>query len=434
VERSFFLAILCGFLSGRTLSQQSPAITGISHVTFYADDIAKSRQFYVETLGWHPEPATGTQAGLRFYANHAQYVELQPPPVSGQEHRLALVGFATADADRLLQFLDGKGIAVPASVTVESDGSRSFLVHDSEGNPVEFTQQGRRLTSPSPAALKLPLSTHIMHAGYEVHNRALLDHFYKDLLGFHLYWQGDVDWVMMQVPNGTDWIEYMLYLPAKPTRAQLGSADHIAPGVVSVADLQRRLEQPGWTPPECKNPQVLGVDGKLQLDLIHPDGTRIEFVYGVQAGQACVLLALYGHAAGSIGCMVSEAQFGGKMKRHIFALVLAALISPTLSVAQPDRSGPKSATASDEFGVTVDAALVAMRARAHELGVTGVAVVAYFEDETIQTWSSKMIVVGNYRLIQRRATKAQTYSPSPTLRPPRWPICTRIAGVGSGRP
>lgn len=289
---SFLLTALCFLFLGRALAQEPPAITGISHVTLYADDIAKSRQFYVETLGWHPVPAIGTQPGLRFYANHAQYIELVPPPVLGQTHRLDLVGFATIDADGLRRYLASKGISVPASVTVENDGSRSFLVHDPEGNPVEFTQQGRRLPSPSAAELARPLSTHIMHAGYEVHNRALLDHFYKDVLGFHLYWQGgakqgDVDWVMMQVPNGTDWIEYMLYLPSNPSRAQLGSADHIAPGVVSVADLQKRLEQQGWTPPSGKNPQVLGVDGKLQLDLIDPDETRIEFMEFKPVKTAC---------------------------------------------------------------------------------------------------------------------------------------------------
>ena len=86
------------------------------------------------------------------------------------------------------------------------------------------------------------------------------------------------------------------------------------------------------------------------------------------------------------------------MKRHILALILAALTSPALGVAQPDPIGPKNVAASNDFGVTADAALVAMRARAEELGVTGVAVVAYFEGETIQAWSSKMIVVGNYKV------------------------------------
>jgi catechol 2,3-dioxygenase-like lactoylglutathione lyase family enzyme len=274
-----------GMLSSTmAVAKKPPTITGISHATFYADDIGKSREFYVTLLGWQPMPATGTAPGLRFYANHAQYVELLSPPTPGQPDRLDLIGFATSDAEKLRAYLAGKGITVPASVTVEHDGSRSFQIHDPEGNPVEFTQQGSApLPAPSSEMLSRRLSTHIIHAGYKVHSREALDHFYKDVLGFHLYWQGgaktgDVDWVMMQVPDGTDWIEYMLNLPAQPTPAQLGSANHIAPGVVHVADLQRRLEERGWKAAAGKNPQVLGVDGKLQLDLRDPDGTRIEFM------------------------------------------------------------------------------------------------------------------------------------------------------------
>ncbi len=271
-------------LSIAMFAQRPPAITGISHVTFYADNIAQSRAFYGTLLGWLPVPATGNAPGLRFYANHAQYVELQPPPVRGQADRLDLVAFATSDAEALRRYMSKKGVAVPPAVTAEQDGSRSFRVHDPEGNQVEFTQQGSSLpASPPQAELTRRLSTHIMHAGYVVRNRAALDHFYKDVLGFHLYWQGgaksgDIDWVMMQVPDGTDWIEYMLNLPAQPTSAQLDSANHIAPGVEHVADLQQRLEQRGWNPSSGKDPKVLGVDGKLQLDLHDPDGTRIEFM------------------------------------------------------------------------------------------------------------------------------------------------------------
>jgi catechol 2,3-dioxygenase-like lactoylglutathione lyase family enzyme len=259
-----------------------PAITGISHVTLFADDIAKSREFYASLLGWDPQPPDGAQSGIRFYVNHSQYIELLSPPQPGLANRLDLVAFSTSDAESLRKYLGANGVEVPQSVTPQQDGSRSFLVHDPEGNKVEFTQDGDHPPA-MPKNASQRLSTHIIHAGYVVRNRALLDHFYKDLLGFHLYWQGgakegDIDWVMMQVPDGTDWIEYMLYLPADPTRAQLGSADHFAPGVASVADLRTKLEQRGWKPADDKNPQILGVDGKLQLPLHDPDGTRIEFM------------------------------------------------------------------------------------------------------------------------------------------------------------
>jgi len=259
-----------------------PAITGISHLTLFADNIPKSEEFYGTLLGWTQAPARGTNSGVRFYANHLQYVELLTPPQPGLRDRLDSVAFSTTDADALRKYLGEHGVAVPDAVTLEADGSRSFLVRDPEGNKVGFTQPGSHLPAAPPPEWK-PLSSHIMHAGYLVRNRAALDHFYKDLLGFHLYWQGGnpdshIDWVMMQVPSGTDWIEYMLYLPAKPSLAQLGSANHLAPGVGSVAELQDELEKRGWKPAPGKNPQVLGVDGKMQLDLTDPDGTRVEFM------------------------------------------------------------------------------------------------------------------------------------------------------------
>lgn len=49
------------------------------------------------------------------------------------------------------------------------------------------------------------------------------------------------------------------------------------------------------------------------------------------------------------------------------------------------------------FDGAADAALLAMRRRAGELKVSGVAVVAYFEGESIQSWSSKMQVVGRLK-------------------------------------
>jgi catechol 2,3-dioxygenase-like lactoylglutathione lyase family enzyme len=259
-----------------------PSITGIAHITLFADDFEKSQKFYGDLVGWAQEPAGSAKPGVRFYANHAQYVELVSPPIPGQLNRMDSVAFATRDAEAMRVYLRNHGVAVPPALTTDVEGDRSFAVHDPEGNKVVFEQESDHPAARPDSAAR-SLSSHIMHAGYMVRNRAAIDHFYKDLLGFHLYWQGGnppdrVDWVMMQVPDGTDWIEYMLYLPDHPSPSQLGGADHLAPGVASVAELQQKLEQRGWKATPGHNPQILGVDGKMQLDLTDPDGTRIEFM------------------------------------------------------------------------------------------------------------------------------------------------------------
>jgi catechol 2,3-dioxygenase-like lactoylglutathione lyase family enzyme len=282
--RRFFVLMSVLMTSGLAATQPPtgtrPSITGISHMTLYADDLAVSQRFYRLLLGWTQVPSGPAQSGVRFYANHSQYVELVSPPDKGREDRLVRIGFATNDAAALRRFLEANGVSVPARVTVDSAGDKSFEVRDPEGHLIEFTQQAARV--PHQASAASPVSLHINHAGFVVRDRAAEDRFYRDLLGFHLYWQGGsgpghTDWVMMQVPEGTDWLEYMLRLPDPPSRAQLGSANHFSPGVVSMADVEQKLKHNGWVPAEHEQP-LLGVDAKWQLDLHDPDGTRVEFM------------------------------------------------------------------------------------------------------------------------------------------------------------
>lgn len=259
-----------------------PAITGLSHMTLYSDDLQKSQQFYAALLGWEQVPPGVPQSGSRFYANHAQYIELKSAPTAGMTKRFDSIGFSTTDASQLRRYLGEHGVAVPAEVSEDRNGDRFLDVKDPEGNDVEFRQIGPDSPKGGSAATER-VSGHIIHAGIVAHNRAKLDHFYKDLLGFHLYWEGGsapgrTDWVMMQVPDGSDWLEYMLYLPSNPSREELAGAYHFAPGVESVTDLDKRLRQRGWKPSPQEKPPLLGVDGKWQLDLYDPDGTRAEFM------------------------------------------------------------------------------------------------------------------------------------------------------------
>jgi catechol 2,3-dioxygenase-like lactoylglutathione lyase family enzyme len=273
--------IFHGMAFGQEAKATRPAITGLSHMTLYADDLNKSQEFYSSLLGWEQVPSGAAESGVRFYANHVQYIELLSLPGKGLANRFDSIGFSTSHAEQLRRFLGANGVAVPPTVTVDRDGNTFFDVRDPEGNKIEFTQEGTHAPKETkPASARL--STYIIHAGFVAHDRAALDRFYKGLLGFHQYWQGGsspnrTDWVMMQVPDGTDWVEYMFNLPATPSREQLASANHFAPGVVSVTDLGKRLKQKGWVPSTQDRPPLLGADGKWQLDIHDPDGTRVEF-------------------------------------------------------------------------------------------------------------------------------------------------------------
>jgi len=287
-------------LIAQAASTPRPAITGISHITLFADDLPKSEHFYAELLGWDQVPSSAAKSGVRFYANHSQYVELVTPPRAGLADRLDFVAFSTTDADALRKYLGAHGISVPKEVTVEADGSRSLLVHDPEGNRVGFTQDGPHPPE-EPSSASQSLSSHIIHAGYVVRDRAALDHFYKDLLGFHLYWQGGnpdtrIDWVMMQVPDG----KRLDRVHAEPTCQPIASSARErqpsrpwrrqrrrAAGKTGSAGLETRVWQES-AGTRCRRQDAT----RLKRPRWHKNR-----IHGVRAGEEGLLFAVYRPAA-----------------------------------------------------------------------------------------------------------------------------------------
>lgn len=263
-----------------------PAITAVSHLAVYAADMAKSDAFYTQKLGAvkgaDPEDANG----VRYYFNPRQFVEVLPLPAGTPEKlRMAHAAYITADAEAMRRYLKANKIAVPKTLTKGTDGSKWFAVKDPEANTVVFLELPKVL----PDVPVNPLSGHVIHIGMIVHDRALMDRFYRGLLGFRGYWAGGMHpdhptWISQQVPDGRDWMEYMLVdgpektgIPAAMPQATAGVLNHFALGVGNMEKTVTILTGGERLSEKTDGPKI-GADGKWQFNMYDPDGTRAEFM------------------------------------------------------------------------------------------------------------------------------------------------------------
>jgi hypothetical protein len=82
--------------------------------------------------------------------------------------------------------------------------------------------------------------------------------------------------------------------------------------------------------------------------------------------------------------------------RTIAMILSLSLAGATLLAA--GQAGKSAAPANAKgFDKAADRALAAMQKRAAELNISGAAVVAWFEGESIHSWVSKMVVVNRYK-------------------------------------
>jgi hypothetical protein len=79
--------------------------------------------------------------------------------------------------------------------------------------------------------------------------------------------------------------------------------------------------------------------------------------------------------------------------RRFFSIILLAIAA----AITPARTPGQTPSNHGAFDGAADAALAAMQQRAKDLNIGGVAVVAYFQGDSIQSWESKMVVVGRMK-------------------------------------
>ena len=283
------------FLSLCAFAQERPKITSISHLSVYTSNAARAERFYVHDLGALKGADPQNPAGVRYYFNAIQFVEVLPlPEGTASINRIHHTAYNTTNAEDLRKYLESHGVAVPSAVINASDGSRYFVMKDPEGNRVEFIQPPAHPVS----VPTNPLSNHVIHMGYLVHDSAIEDTFYRALLGFRPYWHGGMkddttDWISQQVPDGTDWFEYMLVkgpekagIPPSMSQDTLGVLDHFSLGVPNMEKAVTLLYE-GDRMSGKPSPAQIGRDGKWQFNLFDPDGIRVELMEFQPAGKPC---------------------------------------------------------------------------------------------------------------------------------------------------
>lgn len=271
------VAVGAAAATGTSQASSRPRITGIHHVAFRVSDRAAAARFYGETLGF--ARAEGGTSRISYTVGHRQRVVIEPGLPAEQDERLLHLAFETPDIEALAAHLTSRGLT-PQRVKDCEDGA--VRVTDPDGHTIEFVP-AKWPPDPPVSRTSRALSVRLLHAGLTIRDEQAAHRFYREALGFSEIWRGGrkegvTQWVNMRVPDGTDYLEYML-VASPPDRRQLGTLHHLA---LVVPDIQAAWEEAGRRTPESarallSRPQV-GVNGRWQLNLFDPDGTRTELM------------------------------------------------------------------------------------------------------------------------------------------------------------
>src|SRR6266849_4737097 len=202
-----------------------PHIWRIAQVTLLSTDVPAARDFYEKLLpaGHIACEGCAKVPNNTFMVNSGQSIYLSRASSPVPANLLVSVAFATDNLAELRRYLVAQGV----------EGSPPA----SEKHNILFLKQPHYLELRFAREPEEKLQ--IIHAGFIVHDRGATERFYKDILGFRPYWHGgmkddQIDWVSMQVPDGTDWLEFMVNVAPDADQRLRGIMNHIAIGTTDI--------------------------------------------------------------------------------------------------------------------------------------------------------------------------------------------------------
>jgi len=258
-------------------------------MALFVGDLKKARAFYEDFLGYQESYVLPREDGsdriVFIKINDNQYLELFAE-APRQDGHLNHISFFTDSAQGMRDYLASRGIQAPDKVGKGRIGNLNFNIVDPDGHTVEIVQYEPDSWTMREKGRFMPdtrISTRMAHVGVTVGKLEPAMKFYRDVLGFQEFWRGsssgtELSWVNLRVPDGDDYLELMLY--AKPPDAeQMGVKNHIClltPDInKAAAILEARPARKNYT----RSIEVkVGKNGKRQLNLFDPDGTRVELM------------------------------------------------------------------------------------------------------------------------------------------------------------
>jgi catechol 2,3-dioxygenase-like lactoylglutathione lyase family enzyme len=303
VLRTVILVCVCLALSIAAFAQSPPRpkIYGIAYVRIKSSNFQKSAETYSKILG-----LTSGNFGCAnarnpcFVVNAIQHIELTKASAGDPDSWLEEIAFRTNSVGQMRDYLRAQGLLV-SEIQATPNGKPFIETEDPEGHHIAFAQlaAGETIAPLSPTQV----SDRLFHAGFVVRDLQLMRHFYVDQLGFRLYWKGgfkdlpagtaekdsDIDWFEIQVPNGSDWVEFMLNILPNADHQELGVQNHFCLGVPNMEKALDQLHKNGLVrdSKSADDKSEIGRDGKWQFDIFDPDLTRIELMEPVPAKDPC---------------------------------------------------------------------------------------------------------------------------------------------------
>jgi catechol 2,3-dioxygenase-like lactoylglutathione lyase family enzyme len=267
-----------------------PRITGISHVGYFVSDLSQAIVFWHDFLGFDESynltKKDSKDIRIAFIKiNDHQHIELFNEPPTHPPNMMSHLCFTVDDVEAMRTYLRSKGFDVkPGDGGKTRTGDYAFEIKDPDGTLVEFVQSlpdGLEAKAAGKFEPATRISTKIYHVGFLVGNSEKAMDFYGKVLGFQETWRGganpkELSWINMRVPDGDDYVEFMLYRDAPD---KFGSKNHISLVVPDVAKSVAILEaRPAFKTYGKELKVATGVNQKRQVNLYDPDGTRVELM------------------------------------------------------------------------------------------------------------------------------------------------------------